>query len=361
TSFHEEFINQPELKTQILRDKSNIYDRFEINKFFTLTNYPYYGEEISSVRKIYDDVRWNTFCSISMNGIVKSYDEKALEATLHSTNDISNIVLMTLDKNYKLSTKKVEIVSNKVVVPSGILGFCLVSNGNYLGSYFTAEPLDIETIFSSVEILKFLRIAYYPFAEYFNEAPYNVNRAQQEKARNDKKKAKRLLRVCIKNDPNIFLKAFLDDEFILDENTFNLNFKHSTAIVEQILFAIEFDEEESVKMIHEIILNRWQEKMVSLPMFLIYLLNQVKKERYFELFLDELSQNITTPDDVDEDFINRMIKALLSNHKIERYEKINIKTITQLENKDFYIKKSLEKIIEIANTPVEEEIEEEVE
>jgi len=94
--------------------------------------------------------------------------------------------------------------------------------------------------------------------------------------------------------------------------------------------------------------------MIHLPMFLIYLLNQIKKDRYYDIFLDELSKDITTPTDVDEDFIIRMINALLSNHKIEKYEKINIKTVTQLENKDFYIKKAIEKLIEIENTPVEE-------
>ena len=353
TSFHEDFIKQPELKTQILRDKANIYDKFEINKFFKLTNYPYYGEEISSVRKIYDDVRWHTLCSISMKGIVKSFDEKPSEITLHK-NKCSSLSIITLDKNYKLATKQIEVISNKISIPSDLLGFCLVSNGNYVGSYFTTTPLDIETIFTSVEILKFLRISYYPFAEYFNETPYNINRAQQEKARNNKKKAKRLLRVCIKNEPSVFLKAFIDDEFILNDITLNLHFQNSTAIVEQILFAIEFDTEEAVKLIHEIILNRWQEKMIHLPMFLIYLLNQIKKDRYYDIFLDELSKDITTPTDVDEDFIIRMINALLSNHKIEKYEKINIKTVTQLENKDFYIKKAIEKLIEIENTPVEE-------
>ena len=50
-----------------------------------------------------------------------------------------------------------------------------------------------------------------------------------------------------------------------------------------------------------------------------------------------------------------MIKALLSNHKIDKFEKVNIKTITQLENKDFYIQKTINRIIEIKNTPVEED------
>jgi len=48
-----------------------------------------------------------------------------------------------------------------------------------------------------------------------------------------------------------------------------------------------------------------------------------------------------------------MIKALLSNHKIDKFEKINIKTITQGKHKDFYIQKAINRIIEIANKPVE--------
>ena len=355
TSFHEDFITQPELKTQILRDKANIFDRFEMNKFFNLTNYPYYGEEISSVRKIYDDVRWNTFCSVSYNGIVKSYDEDDLVATLYSDDIPSNLTLITLDCSYNLNSHKIDSSSNKIAIPFDILGFCLVDDGNYIGSHFTSEPLDIETIFSSVEILKFLRLSYYPFGEYFNGTEYEKNRALRERARNEKKKQKRLLRVCIKNNPSIFLKAFTDEKLNIDDISLNINFDHSKAIAEQILFAIEFDAEEAVKIIHDIILNRWQEKVIHLPMFLIFLLNIIKNDRYYHIFLDELSENINEPDDVDEEFINRMVKALLSDHKIDRYEKINIKTITQLENKDFYIQKTLNKLIDISNMPVVEE------
>ncbi|MEA3554023.1 MAG: hypothetical protein U9R39_06460 [Campylobacterota bacterium] len=355
TSFHEDFITQPELKTQILRDKANIFDRFELNKFFNLTNYPYYGEEVSSVRKIYDDVRWNTFCSVSYNGIVKSHDEDNLVATLYNDDSTSSLTLVTLDKSYNLNSHRLKSSSNKIDIPIDVLGFCLVDDSNYVGSYFTNEPLDIERIFSSVEVLKFLRVAYYPFGEYFNGTEYLKNRALREKARNDKKKEKRLIRVCVKNNPSIFLKAFIEDELNIDNISININFNHSKAIVEQILFAIEFDSLEATKIIHEIILNRWQDKVIHLPMFIIYLLNIIKNERYCNIFLDELSDNITEPDDVDEEFINRMVKALLSDHKIDRYEKINIKTITQLENKDFYIQKSLNKIIDIINLPVEKE------
>jgi len=355
TSFHEDFITQPELKTQILRDKANIFDRFEVNKSFNLTNYPYYGEEISSVRKIYDDVRWNTFCSVSMNGNVKSYDEDDLVASLYNDDLTSSLTLITLDRSYNLNSHDVKSSSNKVDIPFDVLGFCLLDEGNYVGSYFTNESLDIETIFNSVEILKFLRVSYYPFGVYFNGTEHEKNRALRERARNEKKKDKRLLRVCIKNNPAIFLEAFTADKLNIDDISININFDHSKAIAEQILFAIEFDSAEAVKIIHEIILNRWQDKVIHLPMFLIFLLNVIKNERYYHIFLDELSENITQPDDVDEEFINRMVKALLSDHKIDRYEKINIKTITQLENKDFYIQKALNKLIDISNMPVVEE------
>jgi len=355
TSFHEDFITNRELKTQILRDKSNIFDTFSINKFFTLTNYPYYAEEISSVKKIYDDVRWNTLCSVLINGKVKSFDEDISVATLYSDNLPSNLMLITLDKSYALKSHDIDSSSNKISIPSGILGFCIVSDGNYVGSYFTSEQLDIETVFNSVEILKFLRASYYPLAEYFNDTGYEKNRMAREKARHDQKLAKRALRVCIKNNPSIFLKAFTDDELIVDGISININFDHSKAIAEQILFAIEFDSVDALKIIQEIILNRWQAKMVKLPMFLLFLLNRVDIDRYYDIFLDELSEDITPPHDVDEAFIERMIKALLSNHKIDKFEKINIKTVTQLENKDFYIQKAIHRIIEINNTAINPE------
>ena len=354
TSFHEDFVKEPEQKIQILRDKSNIYNDFEINKAFTLTNYPYYGEEISSVKKVYDDIRWNTFCSVSMNGNVKNYDEKQSIANLHDDTS-KELTLIVLDNSYTLKTTQVDTSSNKILIPKNTIGFCLVDNGNYIGSYFIEKSLDIETVFSNLEVLKFLRFSYYPFAEHFNGTEYEKNRALREKARNEKKKDKRLFRSLIKSNSTLFLSAFLEDELVLDETTLNMNFDHSKAITEQILYAIEFDVEESTKIIHDIILNRWQDKVIALPMFLLYLLNKVKSDRYYQIFLDELNEEITTPTDVDEEFINRMIKALLSDHKIDRFEKINIKTVTQKENKDFYIKVAIDKIIEIANTPIEED------
>jgi len=355
TSFHEDLSNTPELKTQILRDKTNIFDRCTVNKFFTLSSYPLYGEEISSVKKIYDDVQWNTFCSIKIQGIVKSYDEKTLKATLHTDTKATNITLVTLDTDYQLKTHTLKNNKNTLQLPYEVLGFCLLNDGAYIGSFFTENILDIETIFASVEILKFLRLSYYPIAEYFNGTEYEKNRAFREKARNDKKKAKRLLRVCIKDNPSIFLKAFIEDTFVIDDMTIALQFDHSKAIAEQILFAIEFDAEESLTIVHEIILNRWQEKMVQLPLFLLYILNNLNNERYYYIFRDELDDTISQEDDVDEEFVNRMTNALLSDHKINRFEKINIKTITQGEHKDFYILKALDKLIERVNAPEKKE------
>lgn len=355
TSFHEDFIIQPELKTQIIRDKSTIFESFTLNNFFSLKNYPYYSEEISSVRKIYDDVIWNTFCCISIHGIVSNYDEKTKIITLASDEKTSNLSLITLDKSYTLKTQNIDVKSGKYTLSEDVLGFCLFDEDEYVGSYFTKDTLDIEVIFSSVEILKFLRVGYYGFAEFYNGTEYEKNRVLREKARNDKKKVKKLIREVVHKNPTTFLQAFMDDEWQIDNLTLNLHFDRSTVIAEQILFAVEFDEKEAVKILHEIILNRWIEKMISFPMFLLYLLNIVKNERYSQIFLDEIPQNIETPNDVDEAFIERMIKALLSNHKLDRYEKINIKTITQLENRDFYIQTAIARLMEKNDISLEEE------
>jgi hypothetical protein len=345
TAFHEDFITTPELKTQILRDKATVYGEFELNKFFSLEDYPYYGDEISSARKIYDDIAWNTFCSVEVTGLVKSFDGDLDTALLYEKED--SLTLILLDSSYKLSTKQIDASSKKIKIDSDALGFVLIKDGDYVGSYFKSKDLDIETIFKDVELLKFLRLSYFPFGEYFNSVEYESNRAQRDKARNDKKKQKRLLRDTVKENISIFLDAFISDEFIIDDIKTNLAFNHSQTIVEQILFVIEFNAEEALKIVREIILNRWQDKMIGFPLFLVYLLNVMKDDRYYQIFLDELEEDIIVPTDIDEEFHDRMIKAILSNHKIEGYEKINIKTITQTQSRDYFIKKSIEKLIEI--------------
>ena len=107
------------------------------------------------------------------------------------------------------------------------------------------------------------------------------------------------------------------------------------------LFAIVFDEELAKKTLYDIILNRWQEKLIQLPLFLIYLLNITKDARYINIFLDELPEDIDEPNDEDEEFTKRIWNALLSDHKINSFEKLNIKTITQLKDKYYYIQKAL--------------------
>jgi hypothetical protein len=354
--FHENIITNPQEKYRMIRDKSIFHGSFEFNRFFIIKNYPYYGEEISSVQKIYDDVRWSKICSIKRQGVVQEYNEKDAYALINNSKNHEDLSLIVLDDNYKISTSKIQIEENKIQIPSNIIGFCLVRDTQYLGSYFLRTDIDIALTFLDVKILKFLRFSYFPFGEFYNDTEYEKNRVLQQKARNDKKKVKKTIRETIKSNPNIFLTAFLEDELVIENLKLALNIHHSKIITEQILFAIVFDKELANKTIHNIILNRWQDKLIQLPMFLIYLLNITKDQRYTDIFLDLLPTNIEKPSDVDEDFINRMIKALLSDHKINSFEKINIKTITQKENRDFYIKEALSKCckVETINEPEDE-------
>lgn len=355
TSFHEDAILNPELKTQTIRDKSVIFQKITLNTFFKLAHYPYYAQELSTVKKIYDDIHWNTFCSVRYQGNIQHFEVETSIATLSKDTNLSDATLITFDTNYDLKSQTIKVsLENEFLVPKDLLGFCVVKDGKYIGSYFTQQELDIEIIFKSKEILQFLRFAYYPFSEYFNAIEYEKNRVQRERARILKKKEKRLLRECIKENPSLFLDAFMNDSFEIDDTVCTLHFDHSKTIMEQILFAIEFTQEECVAILHEIILKRWQEKMVEIPLFLLYLLNTVQKERYYEIFLDELQFAEKRPKDIDEEFFNRMIDALLSDHKINRFEKINIKTITQLENKDFYIAQAIQKLKSIESVQIQE-------
>ena len=339
--FHENVLVNPQENQRILRDKSIIHRNFEFNKFFTIKNYPYYGEEISSALKTYDDIRWNKICSIRKEGIIKEYNEDKAIVSLDTNDLYSKLILITLNNNYEINSSVVEIQNEQIKVPTGILGFCLLDDSTYVGSHFLTTNIDIQTVFTNIELLKFLRFSYFPFGDFFNEADYVEKRALREKARNDKKKVKKLLRETVQSDPTTFLKAFCEDELLIDNINLKLNFEHSKIIVEQMLFAIVFDEELAKKTLYDIILNRWQEKLIQLPIFLIYLLNITKDARYINIFLDELPEDIAEPNDEDEEFTKRIWTALLSDHKINGFEKLNIKTITQLKDKYYYIQKAL--------------------
>lgn len=353
--FHESILTNPQELHRIVRDKSILYSSFEFNKFFTIKEYPYYGEEISSVQKIYDDVRWSKICSIKKQGIVKQCNTEKNTVTLDNTDEYSNLTLITLNNNYEIQKVDIEVQNDQITIPTDIIGFCLTDDTKYLGSHFLTTNIDIASTFTNVEILKFLRFSYFPFGEFYNEPDYEKNRVLREKARNDKKKVKKSIREHIQSNPTAFLQAFVEDHLNIDDLVLNLNFEHSKIMTEQMLFAVVFNEELAKKTIHDVILNRWQEKLIQLPMFLIYLLNITKDERYIDIFLDELPENIEEPTDVDEEFIQRMMTALLSDHKINSFEKINIKTITQLENKYFYIQKALSKCCEIEEKDDEED------
>jgi len=353
--FHENVLVNPQEKRRIVRDKSIIHNNFEFNKFFTIKSYPYYGEEISSVLKIYDDIRWNKICSITNEGIVKEYNESKAIVSLDTNGLYSKLTLITLSNNYEINSSVVEIQNEQIKVPAEILGFCLVDDSTYVGSHFLTTSINIQSAFTNVEVLKLLRFSYFPFGDFFNEAEYKKNRALREKTRNDKKKVKKQLRQTVQSDPTTFLKAFLEDDLVIENINLKLNFDHSKVIVEQMLFAIVFDEELAKKTLYDIILNRWQEKLIQLPMFLIYLLNITKDARYINIFLDELPEDIDEPNDEDEEFTKRIWTALLSDHKINSFEKVNIKTITQLKDKYYYIQKALMGCFKIELTEETEE------
>lgn len=345
--FHENMILNPKEKRKIIRDKSIIYNNIELNKFFAIHVYPYYGEELSSVLKIYDDIRWNKICSITKEGIVKEYNASKNIVSLDTNELYSKLTLITLNTNYEINSSSVQIQDAQIKVPRGILGFCLVDGSRYVGSHFISNSIDIEVAFTNVEVLKFLRFSYFPFGDFFNLAEYEKNRVLREKARIEKKRVKKQLRETVQSDPSTFLKAFCEDELILDNLNLPLNFDHSKVIVEQMLFAIVFDEELAKKTLHDIILNRWQEKVIHFPMFLIYLLNITKDDRYINIFLDELPEDINEPNDEDEEFTKRIVTTLLGNHKINSFEKVNIKTITQEKERYFYIQKALNECFKI--------------
>lgn len=325
TSFHKIFLTKPKLNKQYIRYKADIFGTFTLNKPFKIDKYPFFGEEISTSLNIYDDTKWNSIGKIS----------RYKDIDYLKDNDIDIIIL---DNNYKLNIQK------NLNIDNNLLGYCVIKNNKYYCSYFKDNNLDINIIFQDKEILKFLRFSYFEFGEYFNEAKFNINRALLEKARNDKKKWKRVLRGNILNKPFIFLDAFLADKFNIGDLSLDFNFDESKRIIEQILFTIEFDEDIALKIIQYSILNQLQDKMVKIPIFLIYLLNVVKNKRYIDIFLDEIDLNIDNniKNRFNKEFYNRMVSALLSDHKIDRYEKINIKTISQTDIKDILIKDSLD-------------------
>ncbi|MEA3315743.1 MAG: hypothetical protein U9Q30_07815 [Campylobacterota bacterium] len=325
TSFHKIFLTKPKLNKQYIRDKADIFGTFILNRAFKIDKYPFFGEEISTSLNIYDDTRWNSI------GKISRYKK------LNYIKD-DNIQIITLDKNYQLN------IQENLIIDEDILGYCVVKDNKYYSSYFKDNNLDINIIFQDKEILKFLRFSYFEFGEYFNEAKFDINRAFREKARNDKKKVKRVLRENILKEPFIFLDAFLADKFNVGELSLDFNFDESKRIIEQILFTIEFDEDSSLKIIQYSILNQLQDKMIKIPIFLVYLLNIIKNKRYIDIFFDEINLDIdnnSIKNSFDEEFYNRMISALLGDHKIDRYEKINIKTISQTDIKDNLIKDSL--------------------
>jgi len=353
--FHESVVSNPIEKRRFVRDKSIIHSNFELNKFFTIKSYPYYGEELSSVLKIYDDIKWNKICSITNEGIIKEYNESKAIVSLDTNDLYSKLTLITLNNNYEINSTVVEIQNEQIKVPTEILGFCLVDDATYVGSHFLTTNIDIQTAFTNVEVLKFLRFSYFPFADFFNEADYVEKRVLREKARNDKKKVKKQLRETVQSNARTFLKAFCEDDFFIENINLKLNFEHSKVIVEQMLFAIVFDEDLAKQTLYDIILNRWQEKLIQLPMFLIYLLNITKDARYINIFLDELPEDIDEPNDEDEEFTKRIWTSLLGDHKINSFEKVNIKTITQLNDKYYYIQKALMGCFKIELTEETEE------
>ncbi len=260
-------------------------------------------------------------------GYIKGFNDETKEISLHKNNLVNELKMIVIDTNYEITTKHVDIKS--IILEEIPMGICLVLDNNYIGSYFMDENIDFSNKKIDENILKFLRFSYYPFVAYDNSL---------EK-----------IRELIKHNPNLILDVFFEDKFLIDDLELENKFDEVASILDHILYEVYFDNEVSLNLLQEIVLdssqNVFKTKALNIPVFLLQVLFIAKSKAIKTRFLYELPEYIEEPENIDDTFIDRIVSILINHKNIGSLDKLNLKTAMQYKDKYFYIKKALEGMI----------------
>lgn len=308
-----------------VKDKMKLYGKVDLNKKVKLSDFPKFGETLILSEHLYNDVG-DVLFKVVRQGIIQNYHPNTKSVELRKKPEyINECEFIAIDDAYSvhsLESSEIRISDKTITFSKDYLSVCIVYKDNYLGSYVQHDNVDFGKMPKDSYLLKTLYAAYIPLLIMDKE----------------------LLLEWIKENLILFFSSFFAEYYETPQEQ-KIVFKYdevSTAI-EHLLYDTTFGKEDALKLLQEIVLNNWAEKLIKMPILLVYLLSLAKSTKFTAYFSDKLPE-ASEPEDRDEQFIENTVKGLLSHHTLNNVQKHNLKIAMHYKNKTFFLNEALKRL-----------------
>ncbi len=328
SKFHLALFNYEKSKGQrIIKDKMKFYGKVDLNKKFKFPVFPKFGETVIASEHLFNDTGDILF-KVVRQGIVNSYDQRSQSVIFSSMPTyFDDCEFIVLDESYNIkSLDRSDLIvrNNNIELDRDYLSMAIIYEGNYVGSFVQYDRIDFERLPNDTDVLKVLYMSYMPII--IMDKPLMLD--------------------CIQKNLMTFFHSFMSDSFDTPmKQTVYFNFDEVSTAIEHLLYDVEFTGDDAQNLLQEIILNNWSEKMLKMPILLVYLLGLVKDQKYVSYFHSLLS-DIPEQVDRDDQFIKTTVENLLNHLDLNNIEKHNLKIAMQYKNKTYYLNEAFKKLQE---------------
>lgn len=308
-----------------IKDKIKLYGKVDLNKKVQLSDLPKFGETLILSEHLYNDVGDILF-KVIRQGIVKSYQPGDKSIELRNVPEyIGACEFIAVDNTYavrSLEPDEVTIIGNTIVLNEDYLSIFIVYKDNYLGSFVQHDHIDFQQIPKNRDVIQALYASYIPLLILDKD----------------------LLYIWIKENLTLFFSSFFEDYYVTPKKQkIVFNFDEVSAAMEHLLYDMVILKDDALELLKEIVSNGWADKLIKMPILLVYLLSLAQSTKFSTYFLDKQPE-VSEPEDRDEQFIKSTVAGLLNHHALNNVQKHNLKIAMHYKNKTFYLNEALKRL-----------------
>ncbi len=121
------------------------------------------------------------------------------------------------------------------------------------------------------------------------------------------------------------------------------HFDEVSTAIEHLLYDLVLSKDDALVLLQEVVLNGWADKLIKMPILLVYLLSLAQSIKFSTYFLDKLPE-VSEPEDRDDQFIESTVAGILNHHALNNVQKHNLKIAMHYKNKTFYLNEALKRL-----------------
>jgi len=308
-----------------IKDKMKLYGKLDLNKKVQLTDLPKFGETLILSEHLYNDVG-DVLFKIIRQGIIRKYHPNTKSIEMAKMPEyIKECEFIAVDDTYTVSPlepKEITFFDNTLTFNKDYLSLCIVYKDNYIGSFVQYDKVDFNRMPKSIDLIKALYASYVPLLILDKES----------------------LIEWIKENLILFFNSFFSDYYMTPkQQKIVFNFDEVAATIEHLLHDVVLSKEDALELLQEVVLNGWSDKLIKMPILLVYLLALSNSTKFTSYFFDKITE-VDEPQDRDEQFIESIVSGLLDHHALSSVQKHNLKIAMHYKYKAFYLNEALKRL-----------------